>query len=71
MSAFTALLRQSREYNAVCDALQNRRTPLGVLGLSGVHKAHWITALCESLARPALVPMGRQRLVLAMLRQCN
>ncbi len=55
MSAFTALLRQSREYNAVCDALQNRRTPLGVLGLSGVHKAHWITALCESLARPALV----------------
>ena len=55
MSAFTALLRQSREFDAVCAALREQRAPLGVLGLSGVHKAHWISALCESLSRPALV----------------
>ena len=55
MSAFTALLRESREYSAVCSALRDGRAPLGVLGLSGVHKAHWIAALCETLKRPALV----------------
>ena len=55
MSAFTALLRQSREYDAVCAALREQRTPLGVLGLSHVHKAHWVSALCETTARPALV----------------
>ncbi|MBR6314492.1 MAG: transcription-repair coupling factor [Clostridia bacterium] len=55
MSAFTALLKQSREFTAVCDALRVGRAPLGVLGLANAQKAHWISAICETLRRPAVV----------------
>ena len=55
MSAFTELLKQSREFIAVCDALRVGRAPLGVLGLANAQKAHWISAVCETLQRPAVV----------------
>ena len=55
MSAFTALLKTSREFQRLSDDLQQGRTPLGLLGLSGVHKAHWIAALCETLGKKALI----------------
>ena len=55
MSAFTELLKQSREFNAVCDALRVGRAPLGVLGLANAQKAHWISAICETLEKPAVV----------------
>ena len=55
MSAFTKLLLQSAQFCAVRDHIASGKLPLGVLGLSGVHKAHWISALCETAGRPALV----------------
>ena len=55
MSAFTALLKSSHEFQALCRNLQQGQTPLGLLGLSGVHKAHWIAAVCETLGKRALV----------------
>ena len=55
MSAFTKLLLKSAEFCTVRDHLAARTLPVGVLGLSSVHKAHWISSLCETLSRPALV----------------
>ena len=55
MSAFTSLLKHSREFIRLTDDLQTGRTPLGLLGLSGVQKAHWISAVCAVLGKKALV----------------
>ena len=55
MSAFTSLLKTSREFNRLCDDLLQGKSPLGLLGLSGVHKAHWIAAVCEALGKKALI----------------
>ena len=55
MSAFTSLLKTSREFLRLSDDLQQGRAPLGLLGLSGVHKAHWIAAACEALGKKALI----------------
>lgn len=48
MSAFTKVLQSSPEYNALITALDNKRLPMGVIGLSQIHKAHYISSLLES-----------------------
>ncbi len=55
MSAFTSLLKHSREFIRLTDDLQTGKAPLGLLGLSGVQKAHWISAVCAVLGKKALV----------------
>ncbi len=45
MSAFTKLLQKSAEFCSARDHIASGNLPLGVLGLSGVHKAHWISAI--------------------------
>ena len=55
MSAFTALLKNSTEFLRLSDDLLQGKSPLGLLGLSGVHKAHWIAAICEALGKKALI----------------
>ena len=55
MTGFSNLLQNGREFTNVKTALQSHALPMGVLGLSAVHKAHYIAALCETLGKPALV----------------
>ena len=57
MPAFREPLKGSPEYKTLCAAVQNRRLPVGVLGLSGIHKAHLIDTLCGNSGRRALVLM--------------
>ena len=57
MSAFREILKPSPEYKEVEKAIKAGRLPLGVLGASGVHKAHIINTLCGNLDRRALVVM--------------
>ncbi|MCL1951214.1 MAG: transcription-repair coupling factor [Oscillospiraceae bacterium] len=55
MSCFSALWHNSPEFHTILTDIRGRRLPMGVLGLSPVHKAHLLGALCESLPRRAVV----------------
>lgn len=57
MSGFREPLKGSPEYEALCTAVQKKRLPCGVLGLSGIHKAHLMDTLCGNFSRRALVLM--------------
>ena len=57
MSAFREVLKASPEYKDLAGAVRGGRLPLGVLGLSPIHKAHLIDTLCGNEDRRALVIM--------------
>lgn len=47
MSCLTQAIKKLNEYNSVTYALNHRRLPAGVVGLSPIHKAHIISAVSE------------------------
>lgn len=55
MSGFTKILQKSGEYLAVKNCIEERRLPMGVIGLSSACKAHYISSLCEQTGKKALV----------------
>ncbi len=55
MSCFTRVLEKSKEYGKTLSAVRGGRLPMGVLGLSNVHKAHYISAICEQTEKTALI----------------
>ena len=55
MSCFSTLWQNSPEFNSIVKNIHGHRLPMGVLGLSPVHKAHVIAALCDTLPRCAVV----------------
>ena len=55
MSCFSALWQESPEFHTILTDIRGRRLPMGVLGLSPVHKAHLLGALTETLERRAIV----------------
>ncbi len=55
MSGFLNILQGKIEYESVKDAVKSGRAPMGIIGLSQVHKAHYISALCEELSKKALI----------------
>ena len=57
MSAFAEVLKASPEYKTLEKAVKSKKLPVGVLGVSGIHKAHIINSLCGNLGRRALVIM--------------
>ncbi len=55
MSGFTQILHSSAEYKSIKKAVEGHRTPMGIIGLTGVHKAHYISALYEDTGKKSLV----------------
>lgn len=56
MSFFSKALKGTSEYQALLKGITSNRLPLGVLGLTQVHKAHIISSLCEQFApRQAII----------------
>ena len=55
MSCFSALWQESPEFHTILTDIRGRRLPMGVLGLSPVHKAHLLCALTWTLPRRAIV----------------
>ncbi len=55
MSCFSRILSDNPEYRNISISLERNRLPLGVLGLSHIHKAHLIETLCANFSRKALV----------------
>ena len=53
MSAFAEVLKASPEYKTLEKAVKSKNLPVGVLGVSGIHKAHIINSLCGNLGRRA------------------
>lgn len=55
MTGFSNILKGTIEYESIKNAIESGRLPMGVIGLSQVHKAHYISALCESIGKTALI----------------
>lgn len=55
MSAFTHVLKNSIEYMSILSAVKSGRVPMGVIGLTPVHKAHYISTLANDINKPCLI----------------
>ena len=55
MSGFTQVLKGNIEYESIKNALVTDNTPMGIIGLSAVHKAHYISSLCLDTNKKALI----------------
>ena len=55
MSCYSKAIESLFEYRELSGAVDQKRLPMGVLGLSHIHKAHFIHALCEEKKKKALV----------------
>lgn len=55
MSCFSDVLKESDEYKALLRTVVNKKTPSGIVGLSLVHKAHFIHSLCDDSGKKGLV----------------
>ncbi len=56
MSFFSKALNSTQEYQALIKGISANRLPLGVLGLTQVHKAHIVSSLCNRFSpRQAIV----------------
>lgn len=47
MSGFLKVLKGSDEFEKIISSITNKRLPMGVIGLSQVHKAHYISSVAE------------------------
>ncbi|MEE1322092.1 MAG: transcription-repair coupling factor [Acutalibacteraceae bacterium] len=55
MMGFSNVLKGTIEYESIKNAIEGGRLPMGVIGLSQIHKAHYISALCESIGKTTLI----------------
>ena len=55
MSGFSNILKGNIEYESIKNAIGSGRVPMGVIGLTPVHKAHYISALCDDMGKKALI----------------
>ncbi len=55
MSGITQFAKGLYEYEELSRAVDSNRLPMGVLGLSHIHKAHFIHSLCAEKKRRALI----------------
>ncbi len=71
MSGFTRILHNSPEYKSIKNAVENRRIPMGIIGLTNVHKAHYITALYEDTCKKSLVLCPDEATAIKMTSDLN
>ena len=55
MNGLIASAKKIEEYGALLDCVRNTRLPVGMTGLSHIHKAHFSAALNADCGRPVLV----------------
>ncbi|HBL40387.1 MAG TPA: transcription-repair coupling factor, partial [Ruminococcaceae bacterium] len=55
MSCYSKTIENLYEYRELSTAVDHNRLPMGVLGLSHIHKAHFIHSLCDDKQKKALV----------------
>ncbi len=55
MNCYTEIAKKIPEFISLANAIRKTRLPLGVTGVSAVHKSHIISSLCMGLMKKALV----------------
>jgi transcription-repair coupling factor (superfamily II helicase) len=70
-TAFSKVLKDSPEYLEIERSIRSDLLPQGVLGLSHVHKAHFIFSLCDSLSRKALVVVPDEAVATKLANDIN
>ena len=55
MSGFSNILKGNIEYESIKNAINTSRMPMGIIGLTPVHKAHYISSLCDDMGKKALI----------------
>ena len=71
MSCFSNVFNENPEYAGILAGFNRHRLPMGVLGLSPIHKAHLIAALTEDLGRKALVVTPDEAQATRLARDMN
>ena len=57
MNCYSEIAKLIPEFMTVANDIRKNRLPMGVTGLSHIHKAHVIASLCMALVRRAAVVM--------------
>ena len=52
---FSSVFRDDSEYTLIKADIEEGKLPMGVIGLSNIHKAHYISSLLLSLKKKGLV----------------
>ena len=55
MTGFSEILQKSDDYISVQKSIEKNKLPMGIIGLSDVHKAHYIYSLCSHFQKKALI----------------
>ena len=55
MSGFSNILKGNIEYESIKNCINVGRLPMGVIGLTPVHKAHYISSLCQDTKKKSLI----------------
>ena len=55
MKLYQNVARQLPQFSGLCEALQSGKTPVLLVGLSEIHKSHFIYSAARELGRPVLV----------------
>ncbi len=55
MLGLSGILENMKEFREICGGVSSDRFPLCCVGLSAIHKAHMIEAVCEETGRAAMV----------------
>ena len=52
---FSSIFNENSEYSLIKSDIESRKLPMGIIGLSNVHKAHYISSLLLSCKKTALI----------------
>ena len=68
MKLYQSVARQLPQFSELCGALREKKTPVLLVGLSEIHKSHFLCAAAQELGRPLLVVTGDEA---AARRMCD
>ena len=71
MSGFSAILSSSIEYATIKNAVATNALPMGIIGLSQVHKAHYISSICEDTNEKSLIICADEASALKLCEDLN
>ncbi len=55
MDCFSRVLSACPEFDSLVNSIENNTTPICVVGLSHIHKAHWVASVCEKTGKTAFL----------------
>ena len=55
MDCFSRVLSSCAEFDSLLNSIEKDTYPVCIVGLSHIHKAHWVSSLCQKTGKTALL----------------